>query len=124
MRVFSSLSLTACLLASIAAAATLPSPDVNIDRKNKTGKAHKPKPSKATGTLPPQINSVEIIDSISDDSFNPSIYRDGGGGGYINGYNIISFSDSFTTGGNVLQNYTSFVHNSFAYFGVVSTVRG
>lgn len=121
MRVISSLLLSAGLFTTIASAAWFPLAELDTGSRNKT-RSHKPKPGQNTGTLPPQIASVEIIDLVTDNAFNPSIYRDGGGGGYINGYNVISFADSYTTAhpGLCNSNLTSFVHNSFAYFGYVS----
>lgn len=67
--------------------------------------------------VPPNITNAVNLGYASDTSFNPYIYRDGGGGGYINGYHVISYSDSFTTTGHINSSLTSFAHNTFAYFG-------
>lgn len=110
--------------------------------------------------VPPQVTSTKALGYAEDPEFNPSLYRDSGGGewhrlemptlvttddregGLINGYNIIGFGDSYTTANGLLFaprqfNYsllthkiltgkengtlTSFVHNTFAYIGVVSS---
>lgn len=73
-----------------------------------------PTPSKST-----------LLGYASDASFNPSLYRDGGGGGCLTmlGTCLLGFSDSFTTGGKTLmktvsdvssKQMSSFAHNSFA----------
>lgn len=79
-------------------------------------------PHLATATptnVPPNATSTAQLGYMSDTPFNPGIYRDGGGGGYIAGQHIISFSDSYTTRppGQPNDSFSSFVHNTYAYFG-------
>lgn len=74
----------------------------------------------ALTNVPPNLTSSENLGYATNDPFNPYMYRDGGGGGFINGFHVLSFSDSFTTVGPINGTLTSFVHNTFSYFGYVS----
>ena len=67
-------------------------------------------------TLPPQTN-VKFIGTTN--SNLPNIFRDGGGGGKINGLNFLIFSDGiYTTNGKVpandFSNWANFSSNSIA----------
>lgn len=79
--------------------------------------------STSTGVhnLPINITSSVVLDYATDDEFNPAIYRDGGGGGLVNGYHVAVFCDSWTTTspGGLDDSGTSFVHNTITYMGVV-----
>lgn len=72
---------------------------------------------KTRATLPPTYSVVPLGDTTST---IPNIYRDGGGGGKINGLNFIWFADGITTTGGVpdttsLDNWVNFSSNSIAY---------
>jgi hypothetical protein len=70
--------------------------------------------------VPPALSGVANLGYATNDAFNPYIYRDGGGGGLINGHQLISFSDSFTTTGSINSTLTSFVHNTFGILGYLN----
>ena len=65
--------------------------------------------------VPLATSTVSIIGTTTDPASNPNIFHDGNGGVTQNGYNMIIFADSLTTG-----DHQSFVHNSMAYYGYVS----
>ncbi|KAK7183176.1 hypothetical protein DPSP01_011441 [Paraphaeosphaeria sporulosa] len=68
----------------------------------------------ARANLPPKFT----VDSIGIQSSNfPDVYRDGGGGGTINGVNIMTFSDTTTTAGGVTGSMKGFADNTIAYVG-------
>ena len=54
----------------------------------------------------------------TDPAFNPTILRDNGGGGLVNGYHVILFGDTYTY--DVFGRHTTALHNSVAYMGYVS----
>lgn len=68
----------------------------------------------ARATLPPQF-TVEPI-GVQSSNF-ADVYRDGGGGGTINGLNIMTFSDTTTTAGGVQGAMKGFTANTFAFVG-------
>lgn len=111
-----SLSLTASVLISSVAAAAF-----RINNSTLWTNQTQIAVSTALINTPINVASSQVHDYVSDANFNAAIYRDGGGGGYINGYHVISFADSFTTEapGTVNSSVNSFVHNSFAYMGYV-----
>jgi hypothetical protein len=61
--------------------------------------------------VPFNVSSIELLGIETDDTNNPVINHDGGGGGSQAGYHVQIFADSNTKG--------SFVHNSMAYIGYV-----
>ena len=63
--------------------------------------------------LPPSF-TVEEIGMANDTAF-PNVYRDGGGGGLVNGKNIIVYSDTSTTSGGPSASLRYFTSNSIAY---------
>ena len=63
--------------------------------------------------LPPSF-TVEEIGTANDTAF-PNVYRDGGGGGLVNGKNVIVFSDTSTTSGGPAASLRYFTSNSIAY---------
>ena len=64
-------------------------------------------------TLPPTFTIKEI--GTTNDTAFPNVYRDGGGGGLINGENVIVFSDTSTTTGGPSGSLKYFTSNSIAY---------
>ncbi|KAF2814104.1 uncharacterized protein BDZ99DRAFT_231473 [Mytilinidion resinicola] len=65
-----------------------------------------------SGTLPPKFT----VSEYSNDAVGfPNVYRDGGGGGTINGKNIIVFCDTTTTDGGPSGKMIGFTSNSAAY---------
>ena len=67
----------------------------------------------ANHRLPPRV-SVEEIGTTFNELF-PNVYRDGGGGGTVNGKHIIVFSDTISTKGDLKAPMTGFTSNSIAY---------
>jgi len=66
--------------------------------------------------VPLATATVENLGFASDAVANSAgIFHDGGGGASQNGYHVQVFADSDTT-----SNGFNFVHNSVAYFGLVS----
>ena len=63
--------------------------------------------------LPPTF-SVKEIGTTFNELF-PNVYRDGGGGGTVNGKHIIVFSDTISTKGDLKAPMTGFTSNSIAY---------
>lgn len=78
----------------------------------KRGKAQNS--TSAIQNIPPIVVSSVNLGYATDVEFNPNLYRDGGGGGLINGINVIVFSDTWTNGTD-----NSFWHNTIAYMGIV-----
>ncbi|KAI9745020.1 MAG: hypothetical protein M1818_001298 [Claussenomyces sp. TS43310] len=69
-------------------------------------------------SLPP-TSSVLLLGNTS--STIPNIYRDGGGGGQVNGLNFLNWADGVTTTGGVPDsensNWINFTSNSISYSG-------
>ena len=68
--------------------------------------------------VPFKAASVENLGFVGDSTSNPNIFHDGGGGASQNGYHVQVFADSDTT-----SNGFNFVHNSVAYYGLVTAHR-
>jgi hypothetical protein len=68
----------------------------------------------ARANLPPQFTVKSI--GIQSSNF-PNVYRDGGGGGTINGVKIMTFSDTTTTAGGMTGPMKGFTDNTIAYVG-------
>ena len=67
---------------------------------------------------PPTASYVAPLGLASDPAFNTLSRRDGGGGGFVNGYHLAGFADSITQTVPDSQNtISSFAHNTFAYMG-------
>ncbi|KAL9052065.1 MAG: hypothetical protein Q9162_005636 [Coniocarpon cinnabarinum] len=67
-------------------------------------------------TWPPEASYVAPLGLATDPKFSTTAKRDGGGGGYVNGFHLVGFCDS-TTQSEQFGGVTSFAHNSFAYMG-------
>ena len=67
----------------------------------------------ASKKLPPTFSVQEIGTTVN--GFFPSVYRDGGGGGMVNGKHIIVFSDTISTNGSLEAPMKGFTSNSIAY---------
>ncbi|KAJ4304694.1 hypothetical protein N0V90_000221 [Kalmusia sp. IMI 367209] len=65
-------------------------------------------------SLPPKFSVEEI--GIQSSNF-PDVYRDGGGGGTLNGLHLITFSDTTTTTGGIVGSMKGFTDNTIAYVG-------
>jgi hypothetical protein len=66
--------------------------------------------------VPLATATVENLGFVSDPASNSAgIFHDGGGGATQNGYHVQVFADSDTT-----SNGFNMVHNSVAYYGLVS----
>ena len=67
----------------------------------------------ARSKLPPSFTVQDL--GIANDTDFPSVYRDGGGGGRINGKNLIVYSDTSTTTGGYNASLRAFTSTSIAY---------
>lgn len=61
----------------------------------------------------PKVASIRELGTAYDTNF-PDVYRDNGGGGYLNGVNFVVFSDTGVTNGGPNGDLTWFVSNSIA----------
>ena len=71
-------------------------------------------------TWPPTASYVAPLGLATDSKFSNTAKRDGGGGGYVNGFHLVGFCDSTTTS-EQFGGVTSFAHNSFSYMGYRNT---
>jgi hypothetical protein len=65
----------------------------------------------------PLTFTIDSLGIVTDNTSNPTIIHDGGGGATQNGYHVQVFADSMTTNEGF-----NFVHNSVAYYGFVCTL--
>jgi len=77
-----------------------------------------PQLPKRSGTLPPVVSSVNLLGTAYDNNF-PNVYRDNGGGGKVNGLNLIVFADTSVTNGGRNGELVYFVSNSVAVMNYV-----
>jgi hypothetical protein len=64
--------------------------------------------------VPLNVSTVIKLGLVTDNSSNPGIYHDGGGGGTQGGYHLQVFADSQTNSSGF-----NMAHNSLAYLGYV-----
>jgi len=74
---------------------------------------------KRSGTLPPVVSSVDLLGTAYDTNF-PNVYRDNGGGGKVNGLNLVVFADTSVTNGGRNGELVYFVSNSVAVLDYVN----
>lgn len=72
----------------------------------------------AEQNVPPTVVSTAAHGPTTDPAFNPTLLRDNGGGGLVNGYHVILFGDTYTY--DAFGRHTTALHNSVAYMGYVS----
>jgi hypothetical protein len=65
----------------------------------------------------PLTFTIDSLGIVTDNTSNPTILHDGGGGATQNGYHVQVFADSLTTSEGF-----NLVHNSVAYYGFVCTL--